>query len=298
MLGDLDKDVQEYGGVINTDVVVAAARGVVESKNRSLLVEHGGSIAIEKSWAKSLLVRMNFVKHKGSSAAKLPSSEFELVKQSYQLRIKEAVFENGIVPQMILNMDQTAIHLIPASSWTMEERGKTKIIIKGIEDKREITALLAVTLSGGLLPPQLLYQGKPDRCHPHITFPADWDVFHTNNHWSNTSTVLRFIDKVIIPYLNAKHLELELPISQKALLIMKAHRTTEVLQKLSESNIIPIYVPPNCTDRLQPLDLSVNRPLKNEMRKKFVKWYSKSVTEEVDSGKPVNQVQAGLQMSI
>ena len=39
MLGDLDKDVQEYvrqlrvvGGVINTDVVMAAARGVVESK--------------------------------------------------------------------------------------------------------------------------------------------------------------------------------------------------------------------------------------------------------------------------
>ena len=134
----------------------------------------------------------------------------------------------------------------------MEERGKTKIIIKGIEDKREITALLAVTLSGGLLPPQLLYQGKTDRCHPHITFPADWDVFHTDNHWSNTSTVLRFIDKVIIPYLNVKRLELELPISKKALLIIdvfKAHRTTEVLQKLSESNIIPIYVPPNCTDR-------------------------------------------------
>ena len=40
------------------------------------------------------------------------------------------------------------------------------------------------------------------------------------------------------------------------------------------------------------------RPIKNEMRKMFVKWYSKSVTEELDSGKPVNQDQVGLQMSI
>ena len=66
----------------------------------------------------------------------------------------------------------------------MDERGKK---IKGIEDKREITALLALTLSGVLLPPQLLYLGKTDRCHPHVNFPPDWDVFHTNNHHYSAS---------------------------------------------------------------------------------------------------------------
>ena len=54
---------------------------------------------------------------------------------------------------------------------------------------------------------------------------------------------------------------------------------------------------PKFTDRLQPLDLSVNKPLKNEMRKKFMEWYSNSITDELDSRKYINQVQVGLQIS-
>ena len=43
---------------------LCAVRGIVESKNRSLLQEYGGNITIDRSWAKSLLMRMNFVKRR------------------------------------------------------------------------------------------------------------------------------------------------------------------------------------------------------------------------------------------
>ena len=66
---------------------------------------------------------MTFVKHKGSTAAKIPTSEFDSLKQCYLERIKEAVLCNGILPQMVVNMDQTAINLVPSSSWTMDEQG-------------------------------------------------------------------------------------------------------------------------------------------------------------------------------
>ena len=52
---------------------------------------------------------MNSAKRKDSTAAKIPTSEFDNLKQSYLERIKQAVFSNGIVPQMVINMDQTAI---------------------------------------------------------------------------------------------------------------------------------------------------------------------------------------------
>ena len=186
------------------------------------LKQYGGSIVTERSWAKSLLTRMKFTKCKGSTAAKLPLAEFENIKKySYLEKIKAFVVDHGIVPQMVINWDQTALRLVPHSDWTMEERGTKKITIKGLDDKREITALLAITLSRELLPPQLLYQGKSDRCHPDVNFPCDWDIWHTDNHWSNESTILRYIDRVLNPYLERKCSELGLPSTQKALLIFK-----------------------------------------------------------------------------
>ena len=109
-----------------------AAKGVILSRNRALLQEYGGHITIEKSWARSLLTRMNFVKRKGSSAAKLPPTDFDKVKGDYLERIKTVVFDNQITPQLVVNWDQTAIRLVPYSDWTIEEQGTNKISIKGL----------------------------------------------------------------------------------------------------------------------------------------------------------------------
>ena len=54
----------------------------------------------------------------------------------------------------------------------MAERGCTQVPVVGKEDKRETTVVLAVTASGKLLPPQLIYQGKTNGCHLKITFPT------------------------------------------------------------------------------------------------------------------------------
>ena len=80
----LEDQVKEYvtalratAGVVNTAIVLAAAEGIVAATERSLLRQHGGSLVLTKAWAKSLLIRMGFVKRKGSTSAKLPVPEFE-----------------------------------------------------------------------------------------------------------------------------------------------------------------------------------------------------------------------------
>ena len=52
----------------------------------------------------------------------------------------------------------------------MVEQGCTQVPAVGKE--REMTVLLAVTASETFLPPQLIYQGKTNGCHPKITFPT------------------------------------------------------------------------------------------------------------------------------
>ena len=52
----------------------------------------------------------------------------------------------------------------------MKQQGAQQVEIAGINDKRQITVTLAGTMSGKLIPIQLLYQGETVRCHP--KFPS------------------------------------------------------------------------------------------------------------------------------
>ena len=54
----------------------------------------------------------------------------------------------------------------------------------------------------------------------------------------------------------------------------KGQLTENVTQLLEEHNIQSVVVPACCTDRLQPLDISVKRLAKAFLRSEFQKWYS------------------------
>ena len=45
-----------------------------------------------------------------------------------------------------------------------------------------------------------------------------------------------------------------------------------------------ILIPPNCTDRLQPLDLSVNKSVKDFLKRLFQEWYTDLVSAQVQKG--------------
>ena len=67
----MDKSIQNYlkaireaGGVINTSIAIAGSKGMIESSNTGLLIENGGSVSLTKSWAASLLNRMEDAKQR------------------------------------------------------------------------------------------------------------------------------------------------------------------------------------------------------------------------------------------
>ncbi len=177
--------VREEGGVVTTAITMAAATAIVRKADRNLLAENGGPITITNNWAKSLLHRMNFVKRRGSSTTKLTVTNFDEIKEQFIIDVNAAVELEDIPPQLVINWDQTGISIVPGSSWTMEAKGTKRVEIVGMGDKRQITAVFCGTLSGEFLPPQLIYQEKTPACLPRYTFPSDWNVTYTPNHWSN-----------------------------------------------------------------------------------------------------------------
>ena len=294
LLGEeLDKQVQAYltsfresGAVVNTAIAMACAEGIVRSTDSNMLTVNGGHILITKNWAKSLLHRMGFVKRRAGTKAKVSVEDFEEKKEQFLLDIKAVVSLEGIPFDLIINWDQTAMHYVPVSSWTMAKEGSKRVEICGIDDKRQVTAVFGCSLTGAFLPVQLVYQGKTDKCHPTFDFPMDWDVTHSPNHWSNENTTRDYIRKILVPYVAKKREELALGSDHRALVIydsFKGQCTPAIFKLLDDNNIDMVIVPANCTDRLQPLDVSVNKAAKNFMRDQFQRWYAEQIQQQVSS---------------
>ena len=140
------------------------------------------------------------MKCKDTKAAHKLLDDFPEVKQAFLQRVKSEVETWNIPHVLIINWNQTGSKLVPVSEWTMEREGTKQVAIIGQEDKREVTVLMSVTASGILLPFQVIYRGKTIGCHAKVTFPNDWNITQSDSHWSTESTMLEFIDKVIVPY--------------------------------------------------------------------------------------------------
>lgn len=235
---------------VNRLIVIAAAKGILFHKNPGVLKEHGGPIEIGKSWSESFLRRNGFVKHKATKAACKVPADFAEIKLAFQQRTKDEVQTWSIPHALIINWDQTGSKLVPVSEWTMEKVGTRQVAVVGKEDKREITVLLSGTATGDLLPPQVIYQGKTVGCCAKITFPDGWNVTHSETHWSNQSTMLEFIDTVLVPYVSQTHEQLEFASDHPALAIFdvfQAHSCEPVLDKLRQHHIHQVFVPAGCT---------------------------------------------------
>ena len=166
---EMDVQVQEYvksllesGGVVNSRIVMAGAEGIVKSYDSNLLQENGGHIVLSKSWAKSILGRMGYVKRRASTKAKVHAADFDVLKAQFVFDIQTIVEIEDIPPNMIINLDHTGIHYVPVTNWTLAKEGSKRVEIAGVEAKRQIMAVFAATKSGKFLPPQV-YICWPDK---------------------------------------------------------------------------------------------------------------------------------------
>ena len=59
-------------------------------------------------------------------------------------------------------------------------------------------------MTGEVLPPQLIYQGKTSQCLPSVEFPDDWHITYSINHWSNEGTMKEYLEHILPPYNDGK----------------------------------------------------------------------------------------------
>lgn len=123
LLGELDNFVKDHvtelrkgGGVLNRNIVIATARGIVKYENKALLSENWGPIQLDRGWSDSFLSRLGYVKREGTKAARKLPSDFDEKKEDFLTGVGGVIEEKNIPPELVINFDQTGVKIVPVSN--------------------------------------------------------------------------------------------------------------------------------------------------------------------------------------
>lgn len=178
---------------------------------------------------------------------------------------------------------------MPCSSWTYEKLGSSSVAVVGADDKRQITACVASSLDGILLPLQLIFQGKTERCLPPHTAAsraARIDLTHSENHWSNQETMQGWVTTVLLPHAHRMIEAHQLDANAHIILLLDAwavHKSDKFRTWIAEQHprIHLVYIPANCTSKLQVADVALQRPFKHGITQRFNDWVAHEIANQI-----------------
>ena len=196
------------------------------------------------------------------------------------------------------------MQLVPKTRYVYDDIGTKSVPTLGNDDKRQITAVVASSADGDLLPLQLIYQGKSDRCHPQLhSVSSKFHITHSQNHWSTQETMKEYVAEILQPYIEQKIIQHDLPEDMKAILVLdcwSVHKSKEFrsFMRANYPHIILIYIPPNCTSKLQVADVMLNSPFKRGLRYRFNEYAAKIIEDQIINDEEIVSFAPYLKMSM
>lgn len=266
--------------------------GILEVLAPEIFTQHVGSdnrtFRCSESFVGRFVKRqLRWSKRKGTQAGqKLPANASEQMK-SHAFRLAIDIRDHSIPACCCANCDQTGNTYSQPGACTYDPIGTNQVTIVGKEDKRAFTIMVGVSMSGEVLPFQIMYAGKTPTSLPGINDPKSEFKAANNdakklgfrfepsgvpgNHWSNITTMKSYVRNVLSVYFDKQRTLLKRK-NQVCLWIIdcwSVHRSQEFRNWMQESYpwILVRYVPGGCTGVFQPCDVGIQRILKHAMKK-------------------------------
>lgn len=229
---------------------------------------------------------LGWSKRKGTQAGqKLPINAEEQM-EAHLFRIAIAITDNNIPDSCVANCDQTGNVYAQAALSTYDQTGTNQVTIVGKEDKRAFTIMVGISMSGDVLPFQIMYPGTRPCSRPSIDDPKSpfktandeakrltfrFESTGNSKHWSNIETMKSYVRHVLAVYFNVQRTQLGCQ-DQRCLWIIdcwSVHRSREFRgwMEVNYPWILIRYVPGGCTGVFQPCDVGIQRVLKHAIRK-------------------------------
>lgn len=213
------------------------------------------------------------------AAQKLPPDHEKILYNAF-LREAYVIRDHGIPAELRVNTDQTQLIYQLGTKKTWNQKGVSQVPALGMDEKRAFTLVPSISASGELLPMQAIYggktavscpNGKADRYAEAKKLGCQFLPSKTDTYWSTHETMHSLVNDVIAPYFEGKKKKLGLPSSQRSIWKIdcwSVHKSESFRNwmKKHHPTIIIIFVPGGCTGLWQPLDVGLQRIMKQSMK--------------------------------
>ena len=95
---------------------------------------------------------------------------------TFQRTIFTAILEHYIPAPLVVNLNQTPLYYVSPGKYTFSFKDAKYVPVKGVDDKRQITATFAGSLTGKFLPIQLIYKGKKSAPYQSLNFQSRYHL--------------------------------------------------------------------------------------------------------------------------
>ena len=188
-----------------------------------------------------------------------------------QLKISNLAPSPVKVELLFGNFDEVPLLFDMVSGRTYDFQGKKEICIQtttGI--KMRVTILMSILSNGVILPPLFIFKSKK-RIAKELDkkFSNEALIFSNAKGWINEDLLIVWLDRI--------WLNLNISPTQKPILVFDqchAHTSAKIVEYLKKKHINYEVIPAGTTGYLQPLDVSINKPLKSHIKVRFDKWYT------------------------
>jgi hypothetical protein len=166
-------------------------------------------------------------------------------------------------PDHVLNIDETNWRMVAGGFLTWAKRGAESVSCKIENDEKfGVTAIAAVDALGTKHPLTVIAKGKTARCLAGYQLPSFVWGMTSESGWMTTDVMCQYL----------RRLQNECYPSGPLCVILDvyaAHRAPEVIRIAETYGWELVFIPPGCTDLLQPLDRRVFGVLKAYSREQW-----------------------------
>ena len=304
------KGIREASVPLDLTTIRGLMIGILEVQDRDIFTRHVGNDGKTFRCSEAFVGRfvkreLGWSKRQATRAGqKVPPDAPEQMKH-HALRLAVDIRDHSIPASCCVNSDQTGRTYSQSGGSTYDPIGATQVSVVGKEDKRAFTIMVGISMSGAVLPFQIMYSGKTTMSLPAINHPTSefknandeakrlrFRFEHTglaSNHWSNLVTMKSYVQNILSVYFNEQR-ELLGRGNQACIWTIdcwSVHRSEDFRTWMRENYpwILVRYVPGGCTGIFQPCDVGIQRILKHAMKKTALSHIVKETVAHLDNNK-------------